>query len=116
MEVIEVNQVNRLLQHEVAEDRAKVRPRVTHVSERSPRQDPAHLCQRPSGPATGLARGDDAPPELRAQSMCVTAREIRSEDRDLERTVERSQELEGTQRTPRVRWKGDLGTTWRIFT
>jgi len=107
MDVVEVNQVDLLLREEVPEDSAEVPSRIAPVAEGAARQDPAQLGEDPSGSGAGLPRGDHPAPELGAQSTCVSPGEVGGEHRDLERLVERAQQLESTEGTPRVRWKRD---------
>jgi len=107
MNVVEVNQVDLSLREEVPEDGAEVPPRVAPVAEGAAPHGPAQLGQDPPGPGAGLPRGNHPAPELGAQSPCISPGEVGSEHRDLERLVERPQQLESTEGTPRIRGKRD---------
>jgi len=98
--MVEVDQIDLLLQDEVTEHGAEVPSRVPGVPERSAGEDSTQLGQRPRGPGAGIPCGDDLAPELGTQPACVSAGEIRREDRDLERAVERPEQLERTEGTP----------------
>ena len=107
VEVIEVHDVDRPLGEQMPERRPEVRPCVPGVSERAAAEHAGGFGPGPGEGAVPLARGHHPAAELRTQPRGVSPRQIRGEDRDLERPVQRAEELECTDSAAGIGGKGD---------
>ena len=107
VDVVEVDEIDGPLRQEMAEGRAEVPARVPGVAHGPSAEDAAGLGQGPARGSPRLPGSHHPAPELGTQPPCIAPRKLRGEDRHLVRGVERTEELERTERAPGVGGKRD---------